>query len=425
MSRRRLALLLLVPSSLTVGACDFFYIVQARVPLATPVSQDCLQSMLANGSQHQLDRSKDVQLAGNRTVEQHYTTEGLFNNRWENVSQTVHRDSAVFHGMTYRDSSAMLVAQYVSVNRRFDANQGASMGNELAGFLLNVRDKCGGRSPGDERLYAVAVSETPFQSWIVHGTRGRVAMRLTVRDREYWTQITRHAGTFALHVDTLADSTDLRGPRWLEVDRVELPAAPKGTSTYTECWHASSPSTGTIVARARDSYDDEYLTAAQAWSLDLASLRIHPAGLDSVECLNTRLSSQLPDAPRALRLAAITFRPSPGISRIYAYLPGFALKDAIAGVAVDGQLVGQLNGGSYLMVELPPGHHRITAITSHYANSVALDVSPDSSAFVQLHWKKMSWTRQADFVTPDPARIRDAIRAAHMVTSSWPGTPMP
>ena len=94
----------------------------------------------------------------------------------------------------------------------------------------------------------------------------------------------------------------------------------------------------------------------------------------------------------------------------------------MATVAVDNEAVGEVDGGSYLMVQIPPGRHTIAAITSHHLNELSLDLLPDSSAILQLHWKKMSWTRQATLTIDTAVATHERLRAGHMVASSWPGT---
>jgi hypothetical protein len=88
-------------------------------------------------------------------------------------------------------------------------------------------------------------------------------------------------------------------------------------------------------------------------------------------------------------------------------------------------VVGELDGGSYLMVEVPPGRHTVAAVTAHHRNALPLDLGPDSSAYVQLHWQKWSWTQQASIERDTTATVRERILGGHMVASSWPGAATP
>jgi hypothetical protein len=428
MYRDLLPLALCAALSPALGACDVFYFAHARVPLIAPVDTTCLRSTLARGTQHRLRHSVERQLEGGRAAVVAYTTEGLFNNRWETVTQVVRRDSSVHRGSVYRDSSASLGASVVQVNRRFPPTQGPLTAAELARFLLDVRDACGGRSPGGERLFSLEVSETPYSAWVVRGTGGRVSLRLTVEGRRYWIQmLTRNAGRYVLHADTLSDQSEPRFPSWLEADTMTLPSPSTRTTVATECWRGDSLPTGDLVALARET-DTKYLTdVLDAWALDRTAVRIRPVPVDGVECSHGDWGI-LPDAPRALRSAALTFRPAPGMARIYAYLswPDVPIESAMPSVAVDSQIVGRLEGGSFLMVEVEPGRHRVSAPDGRHESVLQLDAAPDSAYFVELRTDKLalSWHWRAKVRPMDPAKARAALRRAHMVPSSWPGAPM-
>src|SRR3989449_9733281 len=67
----------------------------------------------------------------------------------------------------------------------------------------------------------------------------------------------------------------------------------------------------------------------------------------------------VPTAPPELQAVALTFKPSPGMGRIYVYRAGGAFGGAskLSG-AIDGQIVGRTPAGTYLMVEPAPRPHR-------------------------------------------------------------------
>ena len=424
MKRRLLTLALSASLAHMLGACHVYYFAHARVPLSAPVDTACLRSTLADGTRHRLLDSR--QLEGGRTAVVAYSTPAMFHNRWEIVTQVVRRDSSVHRGKVYLDSSATLGATYVQLDRRIEPGQGALTTAQMARFLLDVRDACGGRSPGGERLFSVEVEETPYRAWVVRGTSGRIAMRLTVHSRLYRLHWPRNSGRYVLRVDTLADDSEPRYLRWLEADTLALTSPEKGTTLATECWRGDSLSAGSLVALTRDT-DTQYFTdVLDAWALDRSALRLRPVPVDRIECLNTDWDPVLPDAPRVLRSAALTFRPSPGMARIYAYMsrPDFPIEYAIARVAVDSQLVGRVEGGSFLMIELEPGRRRVSSPAGRRESALWLDAEADSSYFVELRKKTLAWSWRATMRRMDPARARDAIRRAHMVPSSWPGTPM-
>ena len=424
MKRRLLILALCAPLTPILGGCHVYYFAHARVPLSAPADTTCLRSSLAVGTGHRPLAAQ--QRDGGRITAVAYSTPAMFHNRWEIVAQVVRRDSSVHRGTIYRDSSADLAATYVQLDRRIGPGQGALTTAHMARFLLDLRDACGGRSPGGERLFSAGVSETPYQAWVVRGTDSRVAMRLTVDSRRYRLHWPRNPGRYVLRVDTLAGHSAPRRPTWLEADSLELPAPRRGTTLATECWRGDSLPSGSLVALTRET-DTHYFThVLGAWTLDPATLRIRPASTDGVECLNPDRGPVLADAPRALRAEALTFRPAPGAARIYAYLsrPDFPAEGAIANVAVDGRRVGRVEGGSFLMVEVDAGRHRVSSPAGRRESVLWLDAAPDSVYFVDLRTKTLAWRWRATVTRMEPVRARRVIRAAHMVSSAWPGTRM-
>ncbi len=426
MKRRLLVLAFSASLTPVLGGCHVYYFAHARVTLSAPADTSCLRSTLTEAGRYALLSSQ--RFADGRSTVVSYGTPSMFHKQWDVVTQVVHRDSSVHLGQVYRDSSAVLAAGYVQLDRRIEPSQGVLLTAQMANFLLDARDACGGRSPNDERLFSVGVTETPYQAWVVRGTEGRLAMRLTVDSRRYRLHWPTHPGRHVLRADTLATGSGSRQTRWLEIDSLELPPPSPGTTLAIHCWRGDSLPSGGLVAIARTA-DSRYLgEVVAAWGLDRSALRIRPVPVDGIECLNPDWGSLLPDAPRALRAAALTFRPSAGMARIYAYLsePNYADERAIPSIAVDSQLVGRLVGGSFLMVEVEPGRHRVSAPAGSHESSVWLDAARDSSYFVELKTDEfaLSFRWRAKASVMDPAKARDAIRRAHMVSSSWPGPPM-
>ncbi len=82
------------------------------------------------------------------------------------------------------------------------------------------------------------------------------------------------------------------------------------------------------------------------------------AGLATAGCVS------VPTAPPELQAVALTFKPSPGMARIYVYRPGGAFGGASKlSVAIDSQIVGRTAAGTYMMVEVRPGPHRVSSPT--------------------------------------------------------------
>jgi hypothetical protein len=424
MRRHPLSVALSASIALVLTACDIFYVAHASVPLIAPIDTSCLRSTLERGAPHRPQRVGG-QSKEDRSVSV-YSTPAMFHNRWETVLQVAERDSSVHLGKVYRDSSASLHASIVQVNRRFAQADVPLTGAELAASLLEVRDACGGQSPGGERLFSVGINEWPYEAWVVRGTNSRVSMRLTVDSRRYKLQWPSEPGRFVLHADTLADDPPARYPKWIEVDSIQLPSPPKAATRALECWRGDSLPTGNLVAYVRRTDTQYFKDIFGAWALDRAALRLQPVSSDGIECLNTAWGSVLSHAPRELRATALTFHPAPGMARIYAYLsfPDFPTDYAIPAVAVDSQIVGRVEGGSFLMVEVQPGRHRVSSPAGRRESFLSLDAAADSSYFVELRKMQLTWTWRAKVRLMDAVKARNAIRTAHMAPSSWPGSPM-
>lgn len=417
MKRRVANVVLLALIAPVFAACDIFYIAKARVPLIAPMDTSCLRANLRDGGGYPRERS--VRAAEGRT-----TAVAYYNAR-AGVMQVVQRDSSVFRATVYRDSSVALHTSHVQINRPIEPGLGASMTAEMANYLLDVRDACGGRSPRDERLFSVDVGDV-YRAWVVEGTDGRVAARLIADSVRYRLMWPTHAGRHVLRLDTLTRDVPPHFPRWITVDSLVLPVPPRGVTIATNCWRGDSLPTGDLIALTRATAGQYWERATATWSIDRSAFRIRPSAIEDVECLNEDWPAETPRAPRALRAAALSFRPSPGMSRIYAYLakPDFPTT-ATAAVAVDSQVVGQVDGGSFLMVEIEPGRHRVSAPTSGHESALLLDAAPDSAYFLDLRRVVFSWRWRLSLRMMDPARARERIRQAHMTSSSWPGVPMP
>ena len=130
-------------------------------------------------------------------------------------------------------------------------------------------------------------------------------------------------------------------------------------------------------------------------------------------------------APPELAATALSFTPSPGKARIYVYRPSrFVGSASRLKVAIDSQFVGKTGSGTFLMVELDPGSHRISGLSSESDRGVDLEALPDSCYFFKL-WPKMGFvSAQSGIELMDPVEGRRAIQSARMVPATWPGEPI-
>ena len=424
MHPRLLAVACLTMLAPTLGACHRYYFAGATVPLVAPLDSACMRSAVADRGGHRPLATRGI--GDDRTSVVAYSTPAMFHSQWQTVAQVVQRDSSIHLGRTYRDSSVTLGSSYVQLDRRIELRQGLLLTADMARSLLDLRDACDGTSPGGERLFSVGVSETPYQAWMVRGTDSRVVMRLTTDSIRYRMTFPMNAGVYTLRADTLARGAEPRFPRWLEADTMRVTAPGKGTALATECWRGDSHPSGDLVALMRRTDSQYLIEAIQAWALDRQAVRLGPVHLDGIECLNPGWGAGLPAAPRAVRSAALTFKPSPGMARVYAVMtwPNYSSEHAMPRIAIDSQIVARMDGGSFMMVEIEPGRHRVSSPAWRAESALLLDAAPDSSYFIEVRQKRFAWTAQAGLRPMDPDAAKNTIRRAHMVSSSWPGAPM-
>ena len=130
-------------------------------------------------------------------------------------------------------------------------------------------------------------------------------------------------------------------------------------------------------------------------------------------------------APQELTVTALTFTPSPGKARIYVYRPSRLIgSGARLKIAIDSQVVGKTASGTFLMVEVDPGSHRITGVTNESGNDVVIEALADSCYFFKL-WPKMGvFSAQSGIEPMDAVEGRRAVQSARMVPAAWPGAPI-
>ncbi len=418
MTRRRL-LLILIAFLPSVGACDVYYLAHARTPLVAPVDTACLRMRLAENRRIGRNEPRRVESPSGSAVV--YGPTGMFTHNWENVAQTIRRDSSLHGGIMYRDSTIMLAVLEIRINRAFASTEAPLTAAAMSNFILQVGDACGAQRPAAERLYVAEVTEHPYRAAIVHGTAGRVRMRLTVEDRERTLVVTRREGRYRLHADTLVTDSDPRAPRWLEADTLALPPLPKGQLFETGCWRGDSLPSGNLVALIRLSYDDYFPKVFDAWAFDRSAWRLRRVDVEGIACTTPKSNHYDVIAPRSLRSVALTFKPTPGLARIYAHVskPDLSPSGAFR-FALDGQVVGRMDAGSFLMIEVPPGRYRVSSPSRPKEPSLEIDMAADSVYYLDIQDRRGMLTRTT-LRLMNPAEAQSAIRRAPMAPIYWRG----
>jgi len=93
-------------------------------------------------------------------------------------------------------------------------------------------------------------------------------------------------------------------------------------------------------------------------------------------------------------------------------------------VEVDSQFVGKTGSGTFMMIELDPGHHRVSGLSSESDRGVDFEALADSTYFFKL-WPKMGFMSAQSGIEPmDPVEGRRAVQESRMVPANWPGEPV-
>jgi hypothetical protein len=130
-------------------------------------------------------------------------------------------------------------------------------------------------------------------------------------------------------------------------------------------------------------------------------------------------------APPELAASALTFTPEAGKARIYIYRPSrFVGSAAGLKVAIDSQFVGKTGSGTFMMIEVDPGPHRVSGLSSESDRGVVFEAMADSIYFFKL-WPKMGFmSAQSGLENMDAIEGRRAVQESRMVPAKWPGDPL-
>lgn len=97
----------------------------------------------------------------------------------------------------------------------------------------------------------------------------------------------------------------------------------------------------------------------------------------------------MPKADSALVASARSFTPGPGRARIYVIRTKSMVGAAIAqSVVVDGRIIGATGSGTFLVTEVEPGLHIVSAVAQGNAQAQQIDAEAGHCYFIKL-WMRV------------------------------------
>lgn len=206
---------------------------------------------------------------------------------------------------------------------------------------------------------------------------------------------------------------------WIPPTPLLIPAPPGDHEFLTACAHRDAPPRGRIVAVARSVNRAYYTEFTRVWDVDTIEGRLVLRNPDGIRCRNPQWPGPDQGAGVEHEARALSFTPSPTKARIYVYQTNRAMPDDIAAfeIVMDGETVGRVDNGTYVMVEVEPGVHEV-AVREESAASLSVDAAPDSAYFVMV-WRKMGFKRPrfGGLSLLEPTEGRRLVTAGLMVPS--------
>lgn len=103
--------------------------------------------------------------------------------------------------------------------------------------------------------------------------------------------------------------------------------------------------------------------------------------------------ASVPKADSGLVASAKSFTPSPGRARIYVIRTKSMIGSALTQtVIVDGRIIGTTGPGTFLMTEVDPGPHVVSAAAQGNAQAQQIEAEPGQSYFVKMWMRTISLT---------------------------------
>lgn len=126
-----------------------------------------------------------------------------------------------------------------------------------------------------------------------------------------------------------------------------------------------------------------------------------------------------------LAVTALTFKPDSGKARIYVFRPDRFLGSGVyLPVAVDSLVVGRTSPGTFVMLDVEPGRHRVSSPTLENESATVVETLADSIYFFKV-WPKVGFfAAHSGIERMVDADGASAVRSARMVVTTWPGKPM-
>ena len=151
----------------------------------------------------------------------------------------------------------------------------------------------------------------------------------------------------------------------------------------------------------------------------------------SVECTLAVVITQgisgcepTPLMPATLDDEGKRFSPAPGKANIYVVRPSIVGGRFPWNIHVDGQPAGLIAAHTYLLLEIEPGKHGVTAITSENQHSIVVSANRGENHYLEVV-SRVGWTQSRAELRTLPqeqgkAAIRDTMRAASLHVAQRP-----
>lgn len=206
---------------------------------------------------------------------------------------------------------------------------------------------------------------------------------------------------------------------WIPTRPTLIPLPSGHDEFVTLCDRGDMDFRNDLIAVVRSDDGPFFTEIRQAWVIDPVGHRIVPTSKERLRCLNEQWRTHLVMASGQRSAAALRFTAPAGKAVIYVHQRAlYETEGRELEVALDGRFAGRTSPGTFLMLEVEPGEHRVGAVGNE-KKSVVLTAAVDSVYFVRLHNRRgiRGWG-MGRIELVDGAAGRKMIGAAQLVEST-------